>query len=1179
MRIQRLCLPSLAVVFVTLLAHSADAQSTSQFQPSGRAVDGTQTAPARLAPRQSDRVRTRVDAGEVLPLSGHLPAWVATASDQGSLPATTPLTLTVVLARAPQVQAALDQLVLDQQNPASPQYRKWLTPQQIGAEFGPTQNDLDAVTAWLTASGYQVGPVAANRLMIQVTAPVQVVESTLHTSLHSFKLPHGTSYDMVRAPLIEPSVPAALRPVISAIVGLTDLPAHTHSHVTAVPVPPVDPLAPSSSAARAKPDATFGSGNHLVSPDDFAAIYDLNPVYSAGTTGTGQKVMVIGGSRLPPADLATWENLSNLAPSTPNYIVGPGFTDPGETLDGNEVEGVIDFERVYGTAPGAQVDQVIASGWLSGSTNFSLQSYAINTVNDPVMSMSFGSCEALQSRSYLSQINTLYQQGVAQGISIFASSGDSGVEGCHGLTNNASSNALVSISDICSSPYVTCVGGTEFNDANPAPYWSATNGTGFESALGYIPEGAWNDPSSSNQGGATVYEPASTGGGFSTSQSKPTYQSAPGVPADGHRDVPDVSFSASLHDGYLACLTFSNNESCQQGGYYADVGGTSASAPSWAGVAALLNQRSAARLGNLNPLLYTTATQSPAVFHDATPASSGVPSCDIAVPSLCNNSDPSTAALTGGTQGYPLTSGYDLATGLGSIDVAQFLAVTGLPVPTGSIVATPSTITVFQTATFSVTLTGTSAGPTPTGTIQFASNGTNLGSPVPLVSGVATTPAESFPAGATYSITAFYSGDSKYAPTLLPALAYVVTNPNAIASKSVLSASATVLAQGQTVTFTDTISGANGVPTGTVTLLIDGVKQGASVAVSANGTAPFGPFSLSAGTHTASATYIGDKVYNGSTSNSLSLTVNIVASSTSISISAPTTNANGYLIFTGTVSPSGPPVPTGTLDLYYMGSPVLQNPINLVNGSVDIALTFSGSGITPGTYPVYWVYSGDNNYQGSTSATANFTISSSFVPTYTLTPANATVTSSPSTAATNTVALASTNGFSGAVTLSCAAIYTGSSPDTLVEPTCSVSPATINLLSDAAANVNATSLYENATVTLTSVVPHAKQHAANDGLPNFNALGGTALAGLCLFATPALRRRRSWNALACLLLLTAALGASGCGSGVANSGNLGGSGSGGTNLTGSPSGSYTVTVTGVSAGTSNVTTSFTLNVQ
>jgi subtilase family serine protease len=1178
MRIPRLCFLSLALAAACLLPGTSHAQAQSVGYPDGSEAHDASVAAARLAPQQADRVTAKVDAGAVMRLSGHVPAWVASASDQGPLAATAPLTLTVVLARAPQVQSALDQLVLDQQNPASPYYRQWLTPQQIGAAFGPTQNDLDAVTAWLTASGYQVGPIAANRIMIEVTAPVQVVESTLHTSLHAFLLPAGASYDTVRAPLTEPSVPAALRPVISAIVGLTDVPAHTHSRVTPVPVPPANQAAPSGVSAKAKPEFTLGSSSHLVAPADFAAIYDLNPVYSAGTTGTGQRVMIIGGSRLPPADLATWENLSGLPVASPNYIVGPGFTDPGETQDGNEVEGVIDFERVYGTAPGAGVDQVIASGWLSGSTNFNLQSYAIDTVNDPVMSMSFGSCEALQPLSYLSQINTLYQQGAAEGISIFASSGDSGVEGCHGLTNNAQDQVLVSISDICSSPYVTCVGGTEFNDANPASYWGASNGTGSESALSYIPEGAWNDPSST-QSGTTVYAPASTGGGFSTTQPKPAFQSAPGVPSDGHRDVPDVSFSASLHDGYVACLTFSNDESCLAGGYYADVGGTSASAPSWAGVAALLIQRSAGRVGNLNPLLYTTATQSPSVFHDATPASSGVTICNVAVPSLCNNSDPSSTALTGGTEGYALTSGYDLATGLGSIDVAQFLAVAGLPVPTGSIVATPSTITVFQTATFSVTLTGTSTGPTPTGTIQFSANGTNLGSPVTLVGGTAATPTESFPAGATYSITAFYSGDSKYSPTLLPALSYVVTNPNAIASTSMLSASATVLTQGQTVTLTDTITGANGVPTGTVTLLIDGIKQGASTALSSSGTAVFGPFMLSAGSHTATATYTGDKVYSASTSNVLTLRVNTNPSSTSIAISAPTTNANGYLIFTGTVSPSGPPVPTGTLDLYYMGASVLQNPINLVNGSVDIALTFSGSGITPGAYPVYWVYSGDSNYLGSTSPTASFTISSSFVPTYTLTPANATVTATTGTNAINTVSLASTNGFGNSVTLSCAASYTGSSPDTIVEPTCSLSPSTINLLSDTAANVNQTSLYENATVTLTSVIPHDKQHAANHGWSSFPAFGGTALAGLFLFSIPALRRRRPWNALACLLLLGVAFGVSGCGSGIASSTGLSGSGAGGTNLTGSPAGSYTVTITGVSAGTANVTTTFTLNLQ
>jgi hypothetical protein len=216
------------------------------------------------------------------------------------------------------------------------------------------------------------------------------------------------------------------------------------------------------------------------------------------------------------------------------------------------------------------------------------------------------------------------------------------------------------------------VGGTEFNDANAADYWSGSNGTGYASALSYIPEGAWNEPL--NSGDQPIV--AASGGGVSTFIPTPTWQTGKGVPAvRAGRYTPDIAFSASGHDGYFACFA-AGNGSCvasSQGVPFVIFSGTSASAPGMAGIAALLDQKLKGGQGNLNPVLYPMVTTAPKAFHDVTVASSGVTSCKVATPSMCNNSIAGTAGLTGGQAGYLIGTGYDEVTGLGSLDVNNFL--------------------------------------------------------------------------------------------------------------------------------------------------------------------------------------------------------------------------------------------------------------------------------------------------------------------------------------------------------------------------------------------------------------------------------------------------------------------------------------------------------------------------
>ena len=315
------------------------------------------------------------------------------------------------------------------------------------------------------------------------------------------------------------------------------------------------------------------------------------------------------------------------------------------------------------------------------------------------MNISFGACESSAGAAGVAFWDSLFQQAAAEGISVFVSSGDAGASGCDtAFATPPPSPAGNSPNYICSSSYATCVGGTEFNDtANPSEYWDANNGYNtLQSALSYIPEGAWNEPQ-----GSSGTQAASSGGGVSAYIPTPAWQTGFGVPvARTGRYTPDVSFSASCHDAYFACFAAAGG-SCVDDAtgrfQFTSFCGTSASAPAMAGVAALLDDAVGAPQGNLNPQIYQVAANQASSslrnsFHDITVAASGVAACDVNTPSMCNNSIPGPNGLSGGQPGYMLTDGYDEVTGLGSLDISSFLS-NYHPAPTIKILRTPPALT------------------------------------------------------------------------------------------------------------------------------------------------------------------------------------------------------------------------------------------------------------------------------------------------------------------------------------------------------------------------------------------------------------------------------------------------------------------------------------------------------
>jgi uncharacterized protein (TIGR03437 family) len=663
---------------------------------------------AIVAATAQDRILQPVDHARMTPLKGHIHPLALPADDQGPVDPAMPIRhATLLLKPSPAIEAFL----AEQQLPSSPNYHKWLTPEQFGDRFGLTPADIAKVTSWVESQGLKVDRVARGRHWITFSGNAGQASRTFRTRFHRFQVngqPHFANVD-------EPSVPDALRDVVGGFLGLNDFKPHSYA---------------------VRPQYTSSKGTHTLVPDDLAAIYNIAPLYAAGIDGTGQKIAIIGDSSLDLSDIRGFRKQFNLPYNDPiQILIGD---DPGYNSD--VIEANLDIEWANAVARGAQIVYVYGEDVL-----FAAQ-FAVDDNVAPVLSLSFGGCEAYNQVSY----RAVAQQAVAQGITWLNSSGDTGAAECDRSSVTPQASKGLAVGFPASIPEITAVGGTQLDDTT-AKYWSATNSPNGASALGYIPETVWNDT-------ALPAGFDAAGGGASVLFPKPYWQTAPGVPNDKARDIPDVSLAASPnHAGYQFYL---------YGGIYV-VGGTSASAPSFAGVVALLNQYLASKpgappasgLGNINPELYRLA-QSPSnnIFHDITGGNNAV-RCALGSPNCLE-----------GLVGYPAGPGYDLASGLGSIDaynlVTQWNAGTA---STTTVAADPSKAGMDDTLHVTVTVRGGASGPAPTGTVSLLVQNVvddviataNLTAGSAASSATLSVPASSV-IGADGVITAIYSGDKVY---------------------------------------------------------------------------------------------------------------------------------------------------------------------------------------------------------------------------------------------------------------------------------------------------------------------------------------------------------------------------------------------------------------------------------
>jgi subtilase family serine protease len=602
-----------------------------------------------------------VDASQMAIVAGNVHPLARLQFDQGRVEPSMPMRVTMAFKMTTAQQADLDALLASQQDRGSPDYQRWLTPEQFGSRFGLSQGDINKVAGWLESQGFQVETMPASRNMIAFRGAAQQVESALHTEMHRYVVNGKTHF----ANSSNPSIPAALTNVVLGIRGLNNF-----------------QLKPQL-VRKVNPKFTSGqTGNHFITPPDFATIYSVNQLYTQGFTGAGQTIAVVGQSDIQLSDVQAFRTNSSLPnPSKLPTIVHAFGEDPG-MLSTDIDEANLDVDWAGAIAYNATVIFIIGDPNAAGGVFDALQ-YAITTspIPAPVISTSYGACEADFATSDINSLQSLMQQANAEGITVLAPSGDSGAADCD---NNPDANGnTVTVSTVGlavdmpgSLANVTSVGGTEFQEGPDVngQFWAdqiciglPTCGDLVNSARGYIPEGAWND-TNINMGGASTGLSAS-GGGASSVIPKPAWQAGTGVPNDGARDVPDISFSASfLQDPYLICSEIFNasanpqfTPSCVNGfrnssGFLDAVGGTSVGPPAMAGIVALINQATSHTTGwgNINAILYPVAAHVPAAFHDITTGSNQVPfinACGAATPI-----------------GYNALTGYDLATGLGSIN-------------------------------------------------------------------------------------------------------------------------------------------------------------------------------------------------------------------------------------------------------------------------------------------------------------------------------------------------------------------------------------------------------------------------------------------------------------------------------------------------------------------------------
>ena len=910
----------------------------------------------------------------------------------------------LMLNRPAEREAALRQFLIDAHSRGSSKFHKWLTPEQFGELFGPADSDIQAATRWLSSHGFRVGRVTKSKSLIEFSGSARNVKEAFHSEIHQYRVNNEIHY----ANAADLAVPEALAPLIRGVSPMNDFRLKSYAR-------PVGPASYSHKTGKATPLLTgatnigsyftLGSAFFAIAPEDFATQYNLTPLYQSGVKGSGQTIGIIGGSNINLALTNAYRQLFHLSGSGPRVVIDGG--DPGiGPLPDSDLEAYLDVELSGAVAPDAAVNLYISDGsQVQDPVNLATVR-AIEDNEASVLSLSLGACEAVLGPFGNQLWAGLWEQAAAQGQTVLVSSGDTGSAGCGFADENSAAQGLA-VSGVASTPWNVAVGGTDFFYANYAngtssadPFWNQANDSNNGSLIAPLAEQAWDVPFGLNilQSSDSLDSIEAAGGGASScvqsttdstghtvclaGYSKPVWQAAPGVPGDGVRDLPDVSLFAANGPNLSTyaicaseqdCAAMSGNEPL-----VTLVGGTSASAPAMAGIIALINQKFG-RQGQADFTLYALARKNPAVFHDIVNGTNNVP---------CRQGTANCSLDTNGDGRYSLQQyaagpGYDLATGLGSIDAnalvtnwadASFAAtMTTLSLSSSSIVhGTP--------VTFTAGVAGSSGSGTPTGDVAVT---TTSGFPlqrnevIPITNGTASGSVDFFPGG-TYQVSAEYWGDGVFAPSASPPVQIsVAPEPSTIFFQAsgptgVVTNSGTQTTYGQSWTFTAEPYGMNGdqifgLATGSVSFTDGATSQ--QVPINSQGVAGYSPAALTVGTHNVMVSYAGDASYRASTAGPFTFTVAQGTPRIMIPTIESAVPIGGSLLVSVVIGTGFGTAPTGSISIS-LGATTLVVPLTPISFDTfpyaSATATFANLQ-TAGSFPLVVSYGGDSNWTSATT--------------------------------------------------------------------------------------------------------------------------------------------------------------------------------------------------------------------
>ena len=929
-----------------------------------------------VAPAAASRLAGDWRSGEMATIEASRPATPSSSQVLGAAPSQAQLErMLLLLSASAAQQQALATEIATQQNSASPKYHRWLTPAAFAKTFSNSPSDVAAICAWLRSQGFEVSPLPAGLGWIEFSGSVAQVEQAFRTQVNSISYGSET-----RAALAGPiAVPAAFKPLIHGLVSLDG----------AVSTPAITATLPVAGSAADLAAETSAAKAPALTPQLLAQMLHLDALHTAGVTGKGETIAIAARSDVRSEDIAAFRAAFAL-PASPLVVTRAG-SDPG-MIASDQAEATMAAAWAGAAAPGARI-VVVPAATTKATDGLDLSLAAIvDQVLAHTVTVGYSACEAALSEAHQAFYAALYRQAAAEGIAVIAATGDSGPAACQAAGGDARVSTGYGVNALASTTWNTAVGAagrgtagaelsawTQVNAADPA-----YAGGGGASLLYAAP--VW-------QAAAQVAPEAAS---VKAAQTNVLDELRSAGLTPGLRLLPDVALPTALDSGVNRGLAFCLGTTAS-GCTLVRAGGSGASAAIFAGVGALLAQRYGAQ-GNLAPGLYTLGKSAAAttIFDDVAEGSAQV-ACATGSAGCGGN----------GQMGFTAAAGYDLASGLGSVNAKALVDNWPRPQSSGTqpvtitISLSPATTNSYYNPSASVTFQGSVTDPasagTPTGTLTFinATTGAALsGTSTGTLNGsgdasVTLVLSAIFTSLNTYQISAVYSGDSTYAQTTAPTQLPLTVQPSSMALT--LTPSTTTPAAGGTlsvivgvaVAASSVVPAGSVPPSGKVTLNVAGGPTAESYtaqASTASGitTATFGAVTVpGVGKFTLQATYAGDSNYLAATSDQITITVAQGTTTTALGVTGTPTLGilDTTYTLTATITPSATtPAVTGTVKFYDGGQLLGYTTVSSSSTSGGDTATITAALANNIAHALTAVYLGDVNWAASASTVVDIPV-------------------------------------------------------------------------------------------------------------------------------------------------------------------------------------------------------------